>query len=291
VSNLPLTGPDNLPTQHEGHPEHSIGGMEYRAISSQYFQTMSIPVLQGRGFQETDSPGSVPVAIVSESVARAWWHGRSPVGDRIIVGEYRGKRFPEVLEQPREVVGVVADVKNLTIDEPNPTTVYVPAAQLPRAPGGTAWVVKANAGLPVAKALRAAVLAVNPDQRIQDNQPLSDIVANSVARPTFNAFLMSTFAALALILTGAGVYGLLSYQVLRRTQEIGIRRSWSNTVGCCLDDCETISRPYDIGNHNRSCGSVACHPHPSLCRSRCSRRKSRPLCVGLSCALLCRLNR
>ena len=223
VSELPLTGPDNLPTEHDGHPEHSIGGMEYRAISSQYFQTIAIPVLQGRGFQETDSASSAPVAIVSESVARAWWSGRSPIGDRIVVGEYRGKQFPEVLEQPREVVGVVADVKNLSIDERNPTTVYVPAAQLPRAPGGTAWVVKANAGLPVGKALRAAVLAVNPDQRIQDSQPLSDIVANSVARPTFNAFLMSTFAALALILTGVGVYGLLSYQVQRRTQEIGIR--------------------------------------------------------------------
>lgn len=76
VSDLPLTGPDNLPTQHEGHPEHSIGGMEYRAASSQYFQTMNIRILQGRAFQDSDSATSAPVAIVSESVTRAWWTER-----------------------------------------------------------------------------------------------------------------------------------------------------------------------------------------------------------------------
>jgi putative ABC transport system permease protein len=223
ISNLPLTGPNNLPTEHEGHPEHSIGGMEQRAVSPQYFQTMRIPILQGRNFQETDTTLSTPVAIVSETVARAWWKGGSPIGDRIVVGEYGGRQYPEILEAPREVVGVVADVKNLAIDEAQPTTVYVPASQLSRPPGSTAWVVRANGNPALSAALRGAVAAVNPDQRVLNVQSMSDIVARFVARPTFNALLMGIFATLALVLTSVGIYGVLSFHVARRTQEIGIR--------------------------------------------------------------------
>ena len=223
ISNLPLTGPNNLPTEHEGHPEHSIGGMEQRAVSPQYFQTMRVPILQGRNFQETDTASSTPVAIVSETVARAWWKGGSPIGDRIVVGEYGGRQYPEILEAPREVVGVVADVKNLAIDEAQPTTVYVPASQLSRPPGSTAWVVRANGNPALSAALRGAVAAVNPDQRVLNVQSMSDIVARFVARPTFNALLMGIFATLALVLTSVGIYGVLSFHVARRTQEIGIR--------------------------------------------------------------------
>ncbi len=223
VSQLPLSGPDNLPTQHEGHPEHSIGGMEYRAISSQYFRTMQIPIIQGRAFKDTDTAFATPVAIVSESVARAWWGERSPIGDRIVVGEYKGHQFPEVLEQPRQIVGVVADVKNLAINEAASTTVYVPAQQLAREPGSTAWVVRGTGNSSLSTILRKAVTAIRPSQRILNVQPMSDIVARSMARPSFNASLMSTFAALALVLTSVGIYGLLSFQVARRTKEIGIR--------------------------------------------------------------------
>jgi putative ABC transport system permease protein len=223
VSNLPLTGPDNLPTQHEGHPEHSIGGMEYRAVSSQYFKTMEISLVEGRAFHDSDTVSSMPVAIVSESVARAWWNGNSPIGDRVVVGEYKGRRFPEVLEQPRQIVGVVADVKNLAIDEALPSTIYVPASQLSRAPNSTAWVIRGKGNFAVGTVLRKAITAAKPNQRILDFQSMSDIVAHSIARPSFDALLMSTFAAIALALTSVGIYGLLSFQVGRRTREIGIR--------------------------------------------------------------------
>jgi predicted permease len=197
--------------------------MEYRAVSSQYFEVMHIPILQGRTFRESDTASSTPVAIVSETVARAWWNGKSPIGDRIVVGEYGGRQFPDALEPPREVIGVVADVKNLAIDEADPTTIYVPASQLLRAAGSTAWVVRASGNRSMGTALRGAVAAVMPGQRVLDVQSMSDVVAHSMARPAFNASLMSTFAALALILTSVGIYGLLSFQVARRTREIGIR--------------------------------------------------------------------
>jgi len=141
---------------------------------------MRIPVLQGRGFEVTDSLLSTPVAIVSETVAQAWWKGKNPIGERVVVGEYRGRQFLEVLEPAREVVGVVGDVKNLAINEETPTTVYVPASQLLRPLGTTAFVVRASGSLALGAALRGAVAALNADQRVLEVQAMSDIVARDV---------------------------------------------------------------------------------------------------------------
>ena len=100
VSMLPLTGQNNLPTQLVGKPENSIGGMEYRAVTSKYFQTLGIPVLEGRGFQLSDTRSSPNVAVISESVARQWFPAANPIGEQLQVGRYQDHELREIEESP-----------------------------------------------------------------------------------------------------------------------------------------------------------------------------------------------
>jgi len=224
VSVAPLNGQRNLPAQRDGHPEDSIGGTEYRAISSDYFSTMGISIMRGRGFQESDFGSSAPGALINETLARDWWPGQNPIGGRIVVGEFRGQKIPQILEAPREIIGVVADVKGLAIDRPAPPMVYVPASQAAGIMNGsTDWVVRTSATAGIASTLRKAVTDVAPGQRIIDLEPMTQLIGASVAQPNFEGSLMGMFGGLALLLTLVGVYGVLNFQVGQRTHEIGIR--------------------------------------------------------------------
>jgi putative ABC transport system permease protein len=226
VTVLPLQGQNNLPTQRQGRPEDSIGGMEHRAVSPAYFTTMAIPLLRGRGFLESDTQAAQPVAIISQTVAQRWWPGGNPLGDHIVVGMYQNTQFPDILEPPREIVGVVGDVKGMQLGQPAPPTVYVPLPQLRDGlMHSCAWVVRTSGRPPrdFATTLREILTQVGPDQYLESVSPMSQVVSRSLARPSFTALLMAAFAGLALALTAVGLYGLISYFVTQRTHEIGIR--------------------------------------------------------------------
>ena len=108
--------------------EHSIGGTEIRAISDGYFEAMRIPILLGRGFLQTDEATTSPVALVNETLAQRWWGSTKAIGQQVVIGKFRGR---DIFQNPtpREIVGVVGDVKGKFLTRPAPPTVYIPAAQ------------------------------------------------------------------------------------------------------------------------------------------------------------------
>jgi putative ABC transport system permease protein len=227
VNALPLTGQNNLPTEHVGKPNDSIGRMEYRAVTANYFHILGIPVLRGHGILPSDTRSAPEVAVISESVARQWFPNSNPIGERLQVGRYEDREFPDVEEPPREIAGVVGDVKAYSVTLPPPPTIYVPSAQVGEAiaegSGSASWVIHAKAASGLAEELRQALAQVDPEERVLDVRTMNEIVRTSVARPRFDSLLMSAFAGLAVLLAGVGIFGVLSYQVSRRGHEIGVR--------------------------------------------------------------------
>jgi putative ABC transport system permease protein len=218
---VPLTDRNNFPAQREAHPEQSIGGMEIRTITPEYFNVMRIPVCRGRVFTSADISASKPVILVNETLARQWWAQGNPLGDRIIIGRFNGHDLGGAPDPPREVVGVVGDTKTVYLKAPPRPTVYIPATQFDNVTG--AWVVRASVIEGLADRLRKLVAEIDPGQRVQRMQTMEQIVISQTADSRFDAWLFGGFAGLALLLTTVGVYGLLAFSVARRTNEIGIR--------------------------------------------------------------------
>lgn len=221
ISVLPLTGFSNFPTQREGHPENSIGGMEIRAITPAYFEVMGIPLRRGRPFIDSDSESSPPVILVNETLARQWWPTGNPVGDQIVVGRFQGKDLGKPTS--REVVGIAADTKTGLLKEPPRPTVYVPAAQMPELMSNEAWVLRGSFTTGLASEILRAIGEIDPRQRVIGIRPMEEVIASTTASSRFDAWLFAFLAGLALVLTIIGVYGLLSFSVARRTNEIGLR--------------------------------------------------------------------
>ncbi len=239
INELPLAGFSNIPTQLEGHPEQSIGGMEIRLVTPEFFELMGIPVVRGRGFTAEDNGAAPRVMIVNETVARAWWRNGNPLGDRALIGRFRGKDFPEVQDTPREVVGVIADTKTYRLTSPPSPTVFIPAAQVPNGlagmlGGAMTWVVRADLFRGLTAAVRRAIAGVDSGQRLLRMQTMEEIVASTTADSRFEAWLLGTLAAVALALTAVGVYGLLAFSVAQRRHEIGTRLALGASRGDIL---------------------------------------------------------
>jgi putative ABC transport system permease protein len=217
ISFLPLTGLAsstlfNLATQPDLPPSQSPA-TEVRAITPGYLKAMGIPLLKGRSFDERDGADS-RVLIINETLARKYFPGQNPVGQRLIISWE-----PRVTD---EIIGVVGDIKETALEQEPNAAIYWPHPR--EAYQFMTFVLRAAADPALlGAAATKEIHALDPDQPVADIRMLDQVVAKSIARPRFNALLLAIFAGVALVLASVGIYGVMNYSATQRTQEIGIR--------------------------------------------------------------------
>jgi len=198
-------------------PDSAVPWASWRIVTKDYFKTMGLPLIAGRGFTEQDVIGKPWRTIISKRAADTLWPGQNPIGRTAIL--WKGQN-----QSQGEVIGVVADMRERGLEADPTIAVYFPAY------GGalattTLQLVMQTKGRPedAVPAVRTAVASVDPGLPISSIRTLEELVTTSVATRRFTMTLLVTFAGLALVLALAGVYGVLAYSITRRTQEIGVR--------------------------------------------------------------------
>jgi predicted permease len=202
------------------------GNEKYMPITARYFNALRIPLIAGRSFRLSDTHGAEPVVIINQEVARAYFKNQNPIGQHIRVGAVMGPGFEDSV---REIVGVVGDTKSAGLDAPAPGILYLPSAQIPDSLTrmdtsllGMSWVVRTRTG----KVDLAAIQRIFMDDArtpLLSVESMQNVIGASVAQQRFTMMLLGCFGLISLLMGGAGLYGVMSYTVARRTKEIGVR--------------------------------------------------------------------
>lgn len=197
----------------EGSPVRGV----IRFVTPDYFNTLRIPIRSGRDVSEADTLQAPLVVVVSESLGKRLWPGQDPLGKQL-----------NVASENRTVVGVVGDVMLRSLERTNEGQIYMPARQMPArglvvfAPKDLALRTSGNV-TSLAPALRQIIREVDTEQAISDVRPLEEVVSSRTASRRTQLRVVGAFTVIAFLLSAVGIYGLLSFAVLTRTQEVGVR--------------------------------------------------------------------
>ncbi|MCU1291568.1 MAG: Permease [Bryobacterales bacterium] len=206
----------------------SNGDEQWRFVTPHYFKAFRIPLVRGRFFDVRDAGNSTPVLLINSSFAKKYFPKENPIGQVITIGKGLGPQFADF---PRQVIGVVGDVKESGLTERNVPVMYVPQSQvsdaltqLANSALPMAWCIRSNADTTtLAPAVQREIQALDGLMAVANIRPMPAVLSEHLSRQNFNMVLLSTFAGIALLLAAIGIYGLMSYSVEQQTQELGIR--------------------------------------------------------------------